>query len=87
MLVAIGIFIAASVVCAMAPSMWVLVLGRALQGIGGGGLLPIAQTIIADMLTPRQRPMAQSYTSVVFMSASILGRCSAGSLPIIGTGR
>ena len=80
MLVAIGIFIVASVVCAMAPTMWVLVLGRALQGIGGGGLLPIAQTIIADMLTPRQRPMAQSYTSVVFMSASILGPVLGGLL-------
>ena len=53
MLLAIGIFIVGSVVCAMAPSMWVLMLGRALQGIGGGGLIPIAQTIIADMLTPR----------------------------------
>ncbi len=80
MLVAIGIFIVASVVCAMAPTMWVLVLGRALQGIGGGGLLPIAQTIIADMLTPRQRPLAQSYTSVVFMSASILGPVLGGLL-------
>ncbi len=80
MLVAIGIFIVASVVCAMATSMWVLVLGRTLQGIGGGGLLPIAQTIIADMLTPRQRPLAQSYTSVVFMSASILGPVLGGLL-------
>jgi len=80
MLVAIGIFVVASVVCAMATSMWVLVLGRALQGIGGGGLLPIAQTIIADMMTPRERPMAQSYTSVVFMSASILGPVLGGVL-------
>jgi len=80
MLVAIGIFIVASVVCAMATTMWVLVLGPALQGVGGGGLLPIAQTIIADMLTPRQRPLAQSYTSVVFMSASILGPVLGGLL-------
>ena len=80
MLVAIGIFIAGSLVCALAPSIWILVIGRALQGVGGGGLIPIAQTIIADLLTPRERPMAQSYTSVVFMSASILGPVLGGLL-------
>ncbi len=79
-LLAIGIFIVGSIACALAPTIWVLVLGRALQGIGGGGLLPIAQTIIADMITPRERPMAQSYTSVVFMSASILGPVLGGLL-------
>ena len=80
MLVAIGIFIAGSLACALAPSIFVLIIGRALQGIGGGGLIPIAQTIIADLLTPRERPMAQSYTSVVFMSASILGPVLGGLL-------
>ncbi len=80
MLVAIGIFTVGSLVCAIAPSLWILVLGRGLQGIGGGGLLPIAQTIIADLLTPRERPMAQSYTSVVFMSASVLGPVLGGFL-------
>src|SRR5215510_1029957 len=38
---AIGIFIAGSIVCALAPTIWILVLARGLQGIGGGGLLPI----------------------------------------------
>jgi EmrB/QacA subfamily drug resistance transporter len=80
MLLAIGIFIAGSLVCALAPSLWILVIGRALQGMGGGGLIPIAQTIIADLLTPRERPMAQSYTSVVFVSASILGPVLGGVL-------
>lgn len=80
MLVAIGIFITGSLACALAPSIWVLVFGRALQGIGGGGLIPIAQTIIADLLSPRERPLAQSYTSVVFMGASILGPVLGGLL-------
>jgi MFS family permease len=80
MLAAIGIFIAGSVVCAMAPAIWILIVGRALQGAGGGGLIPIAQIIIADMLSPRERPMAQSYTSVVFLSASVLGPVLGGLL-------
>jgi EmrB/QacA subfamily drug resistance transporter len=80
MLVSIGIFMVGSLACALAPAMWVLVVGRALQGAGGGGLIPIAQTIIADLLSPRERPMAQSYTSVVFMSASILGPVLGGLL-------
>jgi EmrB/QacA subfamily drug resistance transporter len=80
MLVAVGIFIAGSLACALAPSMWTLIVGRGLQGVGGGGLIPIAQTIIADLLSPRERPMAQSYTSVVFISASILGPVAGGLL-------
>ena len=80
LLSAIGIFIAGSIACALAPNIWMLILGRALQGIGGGGLLPIAQTIIADMLTPRERPIVQGYTSIMFMTASILGPVLGGLL-------
>ena len=57
-----------------------LILSRGLQGIGGGGLLPIAQTIIADLLSPRERPIVQGRTSVMFMSASILGPVLGGLL-------
>jgi EmrB/QacA subfamily drug resistance transporter len=80
MLLAIGIFIVGSLACALAPSMWILIVARGVQGVGGGGLLPIAQTIIADLLSPRERPIAQSYTSVVFLSASILGPVLGGLL-------
>ncbi len=80
LLLAIGIFILGSIACALAPTLWMLVLSRALQGIGGGGLLPIAQTIIADLLSPRERPVAQGRTSIMFMSASILGPVLGGLL-------
>ncbi len=80
LLMAIGIFIAGSVACALAPTIWMLILARGMQGIGGGGLLPIAQTIIADMLTPRERPIIQGRTSIMFMSASILGPVLGGLL-------
>jgi EmrB/QacA subfamily drug resistance transporter len=80
MLFGIGIFIAGSVACALAPTMWALIAARALQGIGGGGLLPIAQTIIADILSPRERPAFQSYTAVMFMTSSVLGPVLGGVL-------
>ena len=78
LLLAIGIFIIGSVACALAPTIWVLILSRGLQGIGGGGLLPIAQTIVADLLSPRERPVVQGRTSIMFMSASILGPVLGG---------
>jgi EmrB/QacA subfamily drug resistance transporter len=80
MLLGIGIFIVGSLACSLAPTILLLVLARGLQGIGGGGLIPIAQTIIADILSPRERPIAQSYTSIVFLSASIFGPVLGGLL-------
>ena len=77
---AIGIFICGSIACALAPTIWFLILARGLQGIGGGGLLPIAQTIIADLVSPRERPIVQGRTSIMFMSASILGPVLGGLL-------
>jgi EmrB/QacA subfamily drug resistance transporter len=78
LLLAISIFILGSIACALAPTLWLLVLSRGLQGIGGGGLLPIAQTIIADLLSPRERPVVQGRTSIMFMTASILGPVLGG---------
>ena len=80
MLIAVAIFLAGSLACALAPSMGMLILARALQGFGGGGILPLAQTVIADILTPRERPIFQSYSSVMFMTASIAGPLLGGFL-------
>jgi MFS family permease len=80
MLGAVAIFILGSLACALAPTMGALIAARALQGIGGGGILPIAQTIIADLLAPRERPMYQSYSAVMFMAASVLGPVLGGLL-------
>ena len=80
MLIAVAIFLIGSLACALAPSMAILILARALQGFGGGGILPLAQTVIADILTPRERPVFQAYSSVMFMAASILGPVLGGVL-------
>src|SRR4029077_14553491 len=79
-LAGVSVFLPGSVACALAPTMWTLIAARALQGIGGGGILPIAQTIIADLLSPRERPLYQSYSAVMFMAASVLGPVLGGLL-------
>jgi len=80
MLKAIGIFVAGSVACAMAPSMTALVLARAFQGLGGGGLMALAQTIIADIVSPRERGRYQGYIGAVFATSSVGGPVLGGFL-------
>src|SRR5215216_2082462 len=80
MLAGIGIFVIGSGLCAVAPNMLVLVLGRGLQGLGGGGILPIAQSILADVIAPRARGRWQAYMGSVWVSAGALGPVLGGVL-------
>ena len=80
MLIAIGTFVAGSVACALAPGMTELVLGRAFQGLGGGGLMALAQTIIADIVSPRERGRYQGYIGAVFATSSVGGPVLGGFL-------
>lgn len=76
-LVAIVTFIIGSLGCALAPSMFALIVARAVQGLGGGGLISLAQTAIADVTSPRERGRYQAYFASVFASSSLAG-------PILG---
>jgi EmrB/QacA subfamily drug resistance transporter len=80
MLTAICIFIAGSLACALAPSMTTLIFARALQGLGGGGLMALAQTIIADIVSPLERGRYQGYIGAVFASSSVGGPVLGGFL-------
>jgi len=77
-IVAMSLFIAGSVLCALAPNMPVLILARGLQGLGGGGILPIVQTVISDLVTPRERGQYQAYFSGVWVAAGIGGPVLGG---------
>ncbi len=78
LLVAVTIFIAGSVFCALAASLPMLILARFLQGLGGGGLIVLPQTIVGDLIAPRDRPRYQAYLAAVYMTSSILGPVFGG---------
>ena len=66
----------------------VLILARGLQGLGGGGIMPVVQTVISDVVSPRERGQYQAYFSGVWMAAGIgWVPCSAACSPSICTGR
>ena len=78
LLVAIVVFVVGSVACALSPNLIVLILARALQGLGGGGLISLSQTIIADIVSPKERSRYQVYISGVYMVGSVSGPVLGG---------
>ncbi|TGQ72790.1 MFS transporter [Mesorhizobium sp. M00.F.Ca.ET.186.01.1.1] len=76
---AILIFLAGSLVSAMAPNMFVLIVGRAIQGAGGGGLFALAQTVIGDLVPPRERARYAAWIAGTWAVASIAGPLLGGT--------
>jgi EmrB/QacA subfamily drug resistance transporter len=79
-LLAISIFVIGSALCGISSSMYELAGFRALQGLGAGGLMSLALTIIADIVPPRQRAKYQGYFMAVFGTSSVLGPVIGGFL-------
>ena len=75
---AIAVFVVGSVLCALSPSVLLLSISRAVQGLGGGGLIALAQTTIGDAVAPRERARYQGLIASVFASASIAGPVLGG---------
>src|SRR6201989_341671 len=71
--VAISIFLVGSALCGAAQSMGQLIAFRAVQGVGAGGLLPLAQTAIADLFSPRDRGRYQGYIGSLWATAAVAG--------------
>jgi EmrB/QacA subfamily drug resistance transporter len=76
--VSLVLFTAGSILCAVAPNMTVLIVARGLQGLGGGGIMPVVQTVISDVVSPRERGRYQAYFSGVWMAAGLMGPVLGG---------
>jgi len=79
-LAALAIFMAGSVVGGLAPDLTWLIVGRIVQGLGGGGLLILVQAIIADVISARERARYLGFVSAMFALAAVLGPLLGGWL-------
>ncbi len=69
----LGVFIAGSVWCAVADDLGLLIVGRAIQGAGGGALLPVTMALVGDLLPPARRAAALGLVAAVDTLGWVLG--------------
>src|SRR5215475_967070 len=75
--IALTTYMAGSLVCALAPDMLVLIFGRVLHGLGGGGLSSMGMVVLGDLVSPKERGRYYTYFSIVYTTAG-------GSGPLLG---
>ncbi|MFC6012224.1 MFS transporter [Nocardia lasii] len=79
-LIAIALFVLGSAACCFATTMYELAACRAFQGLGAGGLMSLAFTIVGDLVPARERVRYQGYFLMVFGIATVLGPVVGGFL-------
>src|SRR5579871_6486166 len=77
-LLCIALFTVSSLLCGIAPSLPLLILFRVIQGIGGGGLQPMAQAILADTFPPQKRGLAFALYGITAVMAPTIGPTLGG---------
>lgn len=79
-MISVALFTLASFLCSVAPSLEWLILARVLQGIGGGGLAPVEQSILVDSFSEKKRPQAFALYGVAVLVAPAIGPLVGGML-------
>jgi MFS transporter, DHA2 family, multidrug resistance protein len=79
-LISLGLFTLSSLLCGFAPNLNALLLFRILQGVGGGGMVPVAQSILADSFPPAKRGQAFALFGVAVVVAPVVGPTLGGWL-------
>jgi len=77
---AIITFLIGSALCGLAQNMAELIVFRAIQGMGAGGFLPLAQIVIGDLIPPAERGKRQGSIAAVYAVTSVLGPVAGGLL-------
>ena len=78
LLFGIGVFLVGCTLCGLAWNMVSLIVFRVVQGIGAGALIPVSQTVVADIYTGEARARMQGYISSTFGSAAVIGPMIGG---------
>ncbi len=77
---ALLVMMAGSVGCALAPNVWALIGMRIVQGLGGGGLMTLSQSLISESVPPRDRARYQGYLAAVVVFSNAFGPVAGGWL-------
>jgi EmrB/QacA subfamily drug resistance transporter len=72
-LTGICVFLVGSLVSALAFNLPMLIVGRAIQGLGSGGLTSVAMTVLGDIAAPKERARYYTYFSIVYITSGALG--------------
>ncbi|WP_428484461.1 MDR family MFS transporter [Rhodopila sp.] len=78
--VSIMIFLIGSALCGLSRSMTALIVFRAIQGLGAGGLITLSQTVVGDLVSPRERGRYQGLFAGVFAACSVAGPLLGGMI-------
>jgi multidrug resistance protein len=85
LLISLGLFLAGSLPCALADNMATLLTGRVIQGIGGGGIVALAQAIYTDIVPLRQRPKYFGIVLLAWAIGTMIGPVVGGAFTDMST--